>query len=342
MKTNFGSGLAATAAIALFAALALLPAATAGAPGDISRTFYRQEPGYADLKDPGIGFFGVSDPAASACIVALTGGQLFPPAELFVYFEQDRIYTNVKAGFTTIPAIGAVGPVFACPALLLIGPEDPVGYQLYIGGINVAATLDHIHMSELVGTQQPLDEQQIPTASEWDIGVCKWSDAVFTLQTPNDEKGAISSITGSLPAPLNQITASKAIKCGASNNLWVAVREADPRLTSPTTGDLQTDEVLATTATGGPYYFVSCVQTTVSTFTPPSTVGTRTAISHDWALVVGAGDAPADIVAAILNHKVGPSAPRTIEQGMYDLSGDNGNPCDAAGAPADTPLLAKK
>jgi len=345
MKTNFGTGLAATAAIALFAAMALLPAAQAAAPGDISRTFYRQEPGFAELKSPGLGFFGNTN-HGSVCIIAFGAGQILPPAEEFFYYEQARIYTNVKEGFANIPGpvsvpvFGGAGPLPNCPAPLVVGALDPTGYSLVFGGANVAVTLDHIFLSALIGTQQPVTEIDTATSAEWDVGVCPYTAASFTAQAINDPKGQFSSITGSLPAPLNTITGSTHIACSA----WTAVREADSHLTSFTTGNLQTDEVQPADG-NGPYYFVSCLDNNISWINvvpPVVTTGTRTASSHDWALVVGANDAPAAIAAAVQKHLVGAAPVGTLLQGLYDLSGDNGNPCDAAGAPADTPLLAKK
>ncbi|HUR63257.1 MAG TPA: hypothetical protein VM241_02130 [Candidatus Thermoplasmatota archaeon] len=309
MNTNLGQGLA----VAL-AAMTLLPAVQA-APGDIHRTFYRQEVGSFDVKEPGIGFFGVTG-QGSTC------GPYVPPTDHSggLYYEQARIYTNLKVGFFEIPGPMGVGPVVACPRQAIRGEPDPAGYQLVISGINLAATLGNIHMDTQLGTQQPVFYQETPIGpTDWDIGVCRWSDAKFT--------------------PSSFGFGSKAIKCGDTNSAWISMRDATPRLNTVSSGDVQTDEVDAGFR-DDPVYYVSCMTTTISFFDRHTGVtGVRTSTSHDWALVTSHLNGKANIQAAVTNHLVGPAPPGTIGQGMYDESGDNGNPCEAY---PDSPLLAKK
>jgi hypothetical protein len=329
MKTNFGSGLAATAAIALFAALALLPSATA-ANGDLSRTFYRQETGYAEAKAPGIGFYA---PNGSLCAVGFTAGQVFPVATLYLYDENARIYLNLKAGGTFVPALApapGIGPAIPCPAPLVIGTLDPAGYKLVISALNVYATLDHIHLSVLNSLQRPVTETSVETSGEWDIGACLVADTKFDYV--NDANG-FDPLGAGLPI------GSRAAQCGAANNAWIAVREADSKLDSFITGDLQTDEVVAVGT--GDVYVISCTTNDISWLntSPPST-GTRVANSHDYALLIDPTSAPDVIAAHVVAHLLDLTTPRLLP-GVYDLGGDNGNICDATGAPADSALLVK-
>ncbi|HUR64321.1 MAG TPA: hypothetical protein VM241_07560 [Candidatus Thermoplasmatota archaeon] len=310
------------------------------ASSDLSLTYYHQEPGFADMERPGVGFLGVTDPD-SACIVAWAGGQVFPPAESdLAYHNQARIYLNLKAGFKTIPGPGAIGPAFQCPRNLVVaGALDPGGYQLFISGMDVAATVDKIHLSEVPGALG-FSDTGVVTSTDWEIGVCPWASALFTKTTINDPEGYFSQLTGPLSNPLNQVTGSSRIWCGYGNNAWTAVRDATPALDSSITGNVLVDEV---DQGPDPVYFVSCVTSNVAwSATNPPSIGTRTASSHDWALVLPTQiSSIANIGAAILHHLVGSNPPMTLGQGLYDLNGDNGTPCDAAGAPAKTALLVK-
>jgi hypothetical protein len=135
---------------------------------------------------------------------------------------------------------------------------------------------------------------------------------------------------------------SRNAQCGAANNAWIAVREADSKRDTFISGDLQTDEVVAVGT--GDVYVISCLTNDISWIntSPPST-GTRVAESHDYALLLDPTAAAATIVGDMVAHLLGtgPSGQPWLIPGVYDLGGDNGNICDATGAPADSALLVK-
>jgi hypothetical protein len=329
MNTKLSHGLAAPATIALFAALALLPAVQAAPDGDLSRTFYRQEVAFIEAKAPGIGFHA---PNGSLCYIGYTAGQIPQPS----YYDNLRIYLNLKAGALAIPGPGAIGPAIPCPAPLVIGTLDPNGYKLVISALNVYATLDHIHLNAGIGAQRPSTETDVATSGEWDIGACRVADTKFSFVV--DTNGF--DVLGVLQPTI--LIGSRNAQCGAANNAWIAVREADSKMDTFISGDLQTDEVVAVST--GNVYVISCLTNNISWIntSPPST-GTRVANSHDYALLLDPTVAATTIVGDVAAHLLGtgPAGQPWLIPGAYDLGGDNGNICDATGAPADSALLVK-
>ncbi|MEA3142753.1 MAG: hypothetical protein QOG31_77 [Thermoplasmata archaeon] len=310
MDTTPGKA-AAAAMTLLLTVLALLPPGQAAPDGDTSRTFYFFPAVSATVQNPGIGFFGTGNNFASICAIGFTGSIAVPPPAN-VYLSNLRMYLNTGTT-ANLAALGYVGIPFFCPPLLMVGPPSPTNlYGLYVPAMAAGAALN-IHLEETLGTLRPIGEVGVVTATDWDLGVCAVPNVVFTPAPP----------------PMG----SSAVKCGAANNAWIAVRDGNPKLTSATTGDVLADEVVAVGT--GDVYVISCARNDISWVSPfPPFAGTRVADTHDYALLVDPTVPPAVIVADVLNHLGG--APPL--QGVYDQSGDNGNPCDNGG-PADGPLL---
>jgi hypothetical protein len=301
----------------LLAAVLLAPLTQAYPNGDISRTFYSQV-GAVTVGSPGLGFFGVSDPS-SMCALAANGGTTFSGP--LWYYENSRAYFNGNGNSVFLPGPGALGPPLACPAPLVIGLPDPAGYQLMVPDLTVDIAATTIHLDALVGTQRAGYTETV-TGADWDLGVCPWDQTDLDAQ--------FDAKSGFFPAPVGTRQAS----C----RNWLFVRDANPNLDSGrTTGAVALEKVIPVGT--GSAYVISCLTLSISWVDSNGNPGTRIAQSHDYALVVDpTDDVLLETLPALWKH-MGPGFGTAFMEGVYDLGGDNGDPCNAVGAPLDIPLL---